>query len=741
MRFEELLAEKAQIVERITDGFNIGPVYHRGSFNPDHDKVFEVGDQGVHFGTRDAADSRPIGAMVDGQISDLEVSQEDNGRWYWSSGGLDSWDLDEDGFATEAAAREAGEQDATNAADNYEWEDNDSPLTEAYLRITNPATFRDQAGDWAPAIAEAKSKGHDGIAYRNEFEDAGSKSYLVFSPDQVKVTRRVTESQLVTEAKNKQSVNLTKIFDPKRKKRSKNVKIKSLQKFTPTTTPHDKPLPKGWKRWEYECESAERIEGREHQGYVAMDKENSVKDVYCSCFSGEALVLMADGFYKPIREVEEGDMVYTHRGVKRKVVTKHQRAVESGETVHRVKVRGFVDDLIATGEHPFYVLRGNDQCLCGCGGSVHTDWKLQSETFTPKVVMEKRWKRGHHMRDAVLPDRTPHFKWVNVEDFRPKEWALSPWLSRGDVSVDPDYARLIGYYAAEGSCQETGQQIKLTFNFEEMDTLVSDVVRICNKLHFQQRVQPCGRSGIHSENPTWVDVFITNRELKDFCVENVGRGSRNKKLSKTIMDWDFEGLYNLALGMHAGDGSVCSDANSPYVSGSFDLASQFAIVLAKLGLEASVAWHRKKTRMYQSNPNSPTCGAFVGDLRKLQGVEKPVDLKREYRAERFDEGCIRTVQIEDCDYSGKVYNLEVEGDNSYIVNSVAVHNCGDFQFRWRYALSHDQEKPMASEIVPDEYQDIETKAPYSGTPSDITNPDYKKRLCKHLLKVLDSVKT
>ena len=36
------------------------------------------------------------------------------------------------------------------------------------------------------AIKQAKAEGHDGIVYRNEFEDKGSDSYVVFSPNQIK---------------------------------------------------------------------------------------------------------------------------------------------------------------------------------------------------------------------------------------------------------------------------------------------------------------------------------------------------------------------------------------------------------------------------------------------------------------------------------------------------------------------------------------------------------------------------
>lgn len=162
-------------------------VYHRGSFDEGDEVQLSVGAEGMHFGTKDAADSRPAGKVVDDLIKSITVDQdEETGKWFWSMDGVDSYEIDEEGFDSEADARESAEREAVTMGDNSEWEEDDIPLTAAYLKIVNPMRTSDQGADWSKAVALAKSKGHDGIVYRNQFEDKGRDSYIVFSPSQVK---------------------------------------------------------------------------------------------------------------------------------------------------------------------------------------------------------------------------------------------------------------------------------------------------------------------------------------------------------------------------------------------------------------------------------------------------------------------------------------------------------------------------------------------------------------------------
>jgi len=159
-------------------------LFHSGTFDEQENVPVVVGSTGMHFGTRQAAEDRAGAASTDAWLRDLRVEEQD-GRWFWTSGSDDSFDIrDEGGFDSEDDARADAEVFAVNQQqDSYE------PIyTEVFLSIKNPKRVADQRTDeaWTAAIAKAKAEGYDGLVYRNEFEDKGSDSYVVFAPTQIK---------------------------------------------------------------------------------------------------------------------------------------------------------------------------------------------------------------------------------------------------------------------------------------------------------------------------------------------------------------------------------------------------------------------------------------------------------------------------------------------------------------------------------------------------------------------------
>lgn len=83
--------------------------------------------------------------------------------------------------------------------------------------------------------------------------------------------------------KNRYTKSILSNTDDGRKKRAKKVKFNRFKKYTPSTTKVDEPLPKDWKRYEYECLSAEKTQNRKHQGYFVVDGKKSIRAVFCSC--------------------------------------------------------------------------------------------------------------------------------------------------------------------------------------------------------------------------------------------------------------------------------------------------------------------------------------------------------------------------------------------------------------------------------------------------------------------------
>jgi hypothetical protein len=156
--------------------------FHHGSFDETADSI-TIGENGMHFGTKDAATQRAYGKLDDDLMTNLEVYQNEDGTWGWESGSEESFET----FGDEDAARSDAENTFAGMEHGYDMDATDlGTFTEVYLAIKNPMVVADQKADWSAAVKEAKAKGHDGIVYRNEFEDAGSLSYIAFSADQIK---------------------------------------------------------------------------------------------------------------------------------------------------------------------------------------------------------------------------------------------------------------------------------------------------------------------------------------------------------------------------------------------------------------------------------------------------------------------------------------------------------------------------------------------------------------------------
>lgn len=165
-------------------------VWHGGTFDPAVDPVFRGSSDGIHFGTEEAANARAPGAELERLVRELVVDQDEAGRYHWAAGVHDSFDLDEEGFATEEAARQNALNDLKSvvySSDPAEGSYGEGDVIRSYyLRIKNPKLVLDQGGDWTKAIRQAKAEGHDGLVYRNTVEDPGSYSWVVFDPRQIK---------------------------------------------------------------------------------------------------------------------------------------------------------------------------------------------------------------------------------------------------------------------------------------------------------------------------------------------------------------------------------------------------------------------------------------------------------------------------------------------------------------------------------------------------------------------------
>jgi len=364
-------------------------------------------------------------------------------------------------------------------------------------------------------------------------------------------------------------------------------------------------------------------------------------DVSMGCFKAGAQVTLADGTRKPIEDIAVGDRVRTHTGGVGKVTELHRRRYR-GEFFEIQPANE--DAFVATREHPFWAALDSKDA--------HRVWRNAKPNFD--------WVEAGSLDGAVLA----HPK-VTTE--------VAPEVSR-------EWARLIGYYLAEGHVvfDKKGKYsgIELTVGID--DAINLELNKLCAKIG--TRNAPVWRQRENSAKA--VSIGIYDPKVAEMCVRYAGRYSKTKKLNEEVLYWpaqhqlDLLGAYLNGDGYSTADGLLCASTSSQ------DLAHQIREVLFRLGIPTSYQLLRHKAGSGMSKVDTfewvvsigrQWAGRFEGYCAKARSVQ--VGKTKNILADYGDLWAVPIRSYESFCDDADVYNFEVEGDNSYLVNGVAVHNC------------------------------------------------------------------
>lgn len=199
--------------------------------------------------------------------------------------------------------------------------------------------------------------------------------------------------------------------------------------------------------------------------------------------------------------------------------------------------------------------------------------------------------------------------------------------------------RLLGYFIAEGHISKKGP-VCYTFSSKELE-YIKDVIDCSNKIFPNVSVRQENRGSA-------TRIVLQSSLLSELFGQLCGKKSYEKHFPDWFRDISIELLKNLYQSYWNGDkGSTVSHRLS------LDLVQ--AIVI--LGGIPSV--------------NKKYCVKDISlSKRNRENRRSKCSFSTSHNEIRF-----RVSDIEILDYSGKVYNLEVEGSNSYLLEGLSVHNC------------------------------------------------------------------
>lgn len=357
-----------------------------------------------------------------------------------------------------------------------------------------------------------------------------------------------------------------------------------------------------------------KIEGEKYRGTVDILVGGT------PCFVAGTMVLTPCG-YKAIESLKIGDSVVTHTGDVRSITAIGSKEAQTGE----VKILGR-PSIRCTGNHPFYSIE------------MKRDNKRNSSTYGQKV------EYGEYEFKAVEDSVGRYAGRVTakrIDGHIPNVYNATP----------EEIVELAGWYVGDGYIRR--------WNGKNKKAVI--IAAVCKRKidQFSKTFNGAIRYSVAKDGK----ITITNTVLADWLIENFGEKSQSKKLPYWIYTSELNNRF--IAGYEKTDGSRRANGNVRISTTSAALAYG----MADLYGNASVGFCKRETphvimRRKVSQRDTYTVYKAKGKTARTKRLcGRYASIIRGWN----NDGAIRTV-----------YNITVDGEHSYIVNGIAVHNCQGF---------------------------------------------------------------
>jgi len=372
------------------------------------------------------------------------------------------------------------------------------------------------------------------------------------------------------------------------------------------------------------------------------------------CFLPGTKVTCSSGD-KPIEDVQVGDEVLTHKGRFRKVLKTFKREYE-GEVVEIEFERSF-GKLTCTPEHPLLTTIRPSYL------NERTLWMSAKELkqwFEPKRVKvrtsDSRIAYLHlgaytEVKDVKFLNCAQLNHWT-LDKYNPNRQRKNPLPER--LHIDSDFLFMCGLYLSDGclarSKDGVPRQVAISLHSTK-DELHRR--RLCTYL---EKIGLRARQYVTSRNVVLVCIHSTALAL--LLEDLFGQGAKTKAIPDWMMKLPPKKQQGLIDGLVAGDG--CAGNN--FEVSNKTLCEQLRTLYFRQGRRACVH------KLARHNITLPGNGKVV-----KRSVTYMCHCYTGYAVKKHD--LVRIKGITSKQYKGKVYNLHVEEDNTYVANGVIAHNC------------------------------------------------------------------
>ena len=381
--------------------------------------------------------------------------------------------------------------------------------------------------------------------------------------------------------------------------------------------------------------------GQFERTLIIADEGSSVHYVE-GCLPAGQLVAMADGSWRPIETIRVGDHVLADTGRPHRVKATQVRDYRGD--LYTFTTVSPANAFSVTPEHPLLVVPRNEVLV---KRAARNGWQPEVDSTALKAA-EPQWRPA---------------KDVGEGDFLvyPKpRWERSP----AEMSVA--FARLAGYYLAEGHATLTNGCESLVFSFHIDETdYVQEVQDLLKELY------DVSCSIRYNEEKHEARVLAYTKAGYHAMLAHIGSGSSRKRLSADLMGQDIAILRELVQTYVAGDGNRIVRAGADWIrchTTSREWALQLQAIMSRSGVYATVELAR---------PGGP--GVILGrdvqrqDLWRVQWTFGGSGPRQVRDAGPYFLVPVKKREVRSTDEL--VYNLDVAHPDSYLAHGFAVHNC------------------------------------------------------------------
>jgi len=389
------------------------------------------------------------------------------------------------------------------------------------------------------------------------------------------------------------------------------------------------------------------------------------------CFTPETQIYTSEGL-KNIEDVKVGDLVWTHRNRFKRVLKTYKNEYDGD--LYNLRAKGNYETVRCTPEHPFF-----------------------SNELVNKVVKRTWNNKGGRKQPFMYPRKEfiGEPKWIASKDL--KHIAYS--REKQDVCEPPfiinkynggkskntlreiidleSFFSVLGYYLAEGHINKrsdnnkTPSSICFSFSYSEKDTIAKDCYSKIVKLGFKASIIEYKKVGVCR-----VRAYDTN--LACLILNLCGEHSWNKKISPEVLKYSKKLLSILLDCYWKGDGSIYKTDNTlthTVSTVSATLARQIRDILILIGFRPGIYRVIAKTK-----------GKGIKSSRIRYNVVWVMSTPKNNSLLQDDKNIVYKLKSKSTShYTGYVYNLEVEDDNSYSTACYVVHNCDQDLVCWKSA--------------------------------------------------------